>query len=427
MAKDKLEIEYVDISSIKVDSYNPRTYDRDVIEQLKVSISSFSMCDPLIVNGSPERFMVLIGGHQRLAACKELGMSQVPIVKVYIPDIKREKELNVRLNRNVGSWDFEKLKKLDIQMLLDVGFNDTELSAMFDDIVQVEDDGFDIEKELKEIKEPKTKYGQLIQLDNHRLICADSTDPETVKRLVADNRIDMFYTDPNYNIGLSYEKGIGGKQSYGGGKTDDKKADSDYREFLTALLRNGLSVAKDNCHFFTYCDEKYVGMLQDIYVNADIEYKRTCFWVKNNLNPTPNVAFNKVTESVVYGTRGKPYLSPNVKNLNEVLNSEFDSGNRLIDDILDQLNIWMVKRVSTSDYQHPTTKPPSLHEKPLRRCTKPGDCVLDLTAGSGSTLLAAYQLGRRAFLSEYEPVFCDLIIKRYLERRPNAKIEIISK
>lgn len=424
MSKDKLKIEYVDIESIKLNDFNPRKTDREFIEQLKASITSFNICDPLIVNGAPNRSMILIGGHQRYTACKELGITKVPIVKVFIPEIEREAELCVRLNR-VGYWDFEKLKKLNFQMLLDVGFNDSELSAMFDDIVAVEDDDFDEEKAIEEIKEPKTKYGQLILLDNHRLICSDSSNPETVKRLVGDEKIDVFYTDPNYNIGLSYDKGIGGKQRYGGKKTNDKKSEEEYRNFLQSLVRNGLSVAKENSHFFMYCDEGHVGMIQNIYAELGIDYKRTCFWIKNNMNPTPNVAFNKVTESVVYGTRGDAYLSPNIKNLNEVINRDFDSGNRLIDDIYDQLNIWMVKRVSSIDYSHPTIKPPSLHEKPLRRCSRPGDIVMDLTAGSGSLLIAADQLGRRAFLSEYEPIFCDLIIKRYLERRPNAKIEII--
>ena len=88
-------------------------------------------------------------------------------------------------------------------------------------------------------------------------------------------------------------------------------------------------------------------------------------------------------------------------------------GNRSLDDILDLFNIWLAKRDSAQDYEHPTQKPPTLHEKPLRRCTKPGDIVLDVTAGSGSTMVACEQLKRRAYLAEAEPIFCDVIIARY--------------
>jgi DNA modification methylase len=99
-------------------------------------------------------------------------------------------------------------------------------------------------------------------------------------------------------------------------------------------------------------------------------------------------------------------------NLSEILDKEVGSGKRQIDDLFDLFQIWACQRLHSSEYQHPTQKPPSLHEKPLRRCTKPGDIVLDTTAGSGSTLAACHQMKRRAFLCEIEPVFCDLIIER---------------
>ena len=99
--------------------------------------------------------------------------------------------------------------------------------------------------------------------------------------------------------------------------------------------------------------------------------------------------------------------------MTEILNKEIGSGNRAVDDILDGLDIWLARRIHNSLYEHPTEKPPTLHEKPLRRCTKPGDVVLDLFGGSGSTLIACEQLKRRAFLCEVEPIFCDLIIRRF--------------
>ena len=115
----------------------------------------------------------------------------------------------------------------------------------------------------------------------------------------------------------------------------------------------------------------------------------------------------------MYGLRGKPYIAKGIDNLNEVMNKEVGTGNQMIEDILDLLNIWLVKRLSGKSYEHATAKPPTLHEKAIRRCTRPGDIILDSFGGSGSTLIAAEQLKRRAFLVELEPAFCDLIIRRY--------------
>ena len=154
---------------------------------------------------------------------------------------------------------------------------------------------------------------------------------------------------------------------------------------------------------------------EQIYEMLGIDNKRVCFWVKNNQNPTPQIAFNKACEPCVYGTTGRPFLNPNYKNLNEVLNREVGSGNEVIDDIIDLFNLWVVKRDSAQDYQHPTQKPIILHEKPLKRCTGPGAIVLDLFGGSGSTLMACEQLNRQCRMCEIDPVFCQVIINRWEE------------
>ncbi len=223
----------------------------------------------------------------------------------------------------------------------------------------------------------------------------------------------MVYLDPPYNISLDYNKGIGGKGKYGGKLTRDNKTRDEYRNFLEDTISNSLRKAKKDCHVFCYCDEQYIGLLQELYRKLKIKGRRVCLWVKNNQNITPQIAFNKAYEPCVYGTIGSPYLSDSLKNLSEVLNKEVDSGNRMLDDINDIFSIWLVKRLPTQEYRHPTEKPPSLHEKPLRRCTKIGDSVLDTFGGSGSTLIACEQLKRRCYMVELEPIFCDLIIRRF--------------
>lgn len=408
-----LNIVYIDVSKLFPATYNPRKWDDAAIEHLTESIKRFGLVDPIIVNGAKERFNIVIGGHFRLKIAKDLGIKKVPVVYVNIPNIEKEKELNLRLNRNIGEWDFELLKGFEIETLLDVGFGD-DLSALWDENLSVEDDNFDFEKEIEKIKTPKTKPGDLIKLRNNLLLCGDSTKLEDVQRLVGKAKITMVYCDSPYNISLDYNKGIGGKAQYGG-TTNDKKSDSEYKEFLKKTLENALAVSKPDFHIFYYCDESNIWLIQTLYQELGIDNRRVCLWVKNSQNPTPQIAFNKAYEPCVYGTRGTPYLASNITNLNEVLNCEVGTGNRLPDDILDLFNIWLVKRLPGQDYEHPTQKPPSLHEKALRRCTKPGDTVLDLFGGSGSTLISCEQLKRRAFLCEIEPIFCDVIINRFKE------------
>lgn len=399
------------ISSLIPNGQNPRVMSPKQVEDLKKSLKKFNLVEIPVV----DRDGKVIAGHQRLMVMKLLGRESESI-EVRVPNRKLTKseydQYLLTSNRVHGDWDWEKLAaNFDIGTLLASGFDDADLSHLFDDL-EVEDDEFDIDKELEKIKKPMSKSGDLYRLGAHRLSCGDSLDLKTVQRLMAGRKAEAIHTDPPYNIGLSYDKGIGGKGRYGG-KVDDAKSDEEYRTFLRKALANGLAACGKDVHVFTYCDQRYIWLLQTLYTELGIAPKRVCLWIKNNSTPTPQVAFNKQYEPCVYGTIGSPYLSDKVLNLSELLNKEIGTGNRTIEDILDMLDIWLVKRLSGSDYEHPTEKPPMLHEKALRRCTKPGDIILDLFGGSGSLLIACEQLKRSAYLVEREPIFVDLIIRRY--------------
>lgn len=417
-----IAVTYVAVNELKAAAYNPRTWDEGAEEKLAESIKRFGCVDPLIVNAAPERKNIVIGGHFRLAVAKKLGIERVPVVYVTIPNLEREKELNLRLNRNTGEWDLELLKEFDVSLLLDIGFDDTDLADIWNDSLETADDGHDLAQALEAIGEPITKPGTLYALGEHRLLCGDSTNLEDVKCLTNGLPIGYVNCDPPFNIGLSYNKGISTGGKYGGLKTNDDLSDDDYAAFIRKTMENALAVSLPDAHVFYWCDESYIWLMQSLFKELGLTNRRVCLWVKDNFNMTPGVAFNKVYEPAVYATRGKPYLAPDITNLNEVLNKEVGTGNRLMDDILDLLNIWLVKRLPAQDYQHPTSKNPSLHEKALRRCTKPGDYTLDLFGGSGSSLIAAEQLKRRALLCEQEPIFCDVIVKRYEELTGNKAI-----
>jgi DNA modification methylase len=424
MSKDSIKVEYVAIDALTTPSFNPRKHDAIAEEKLKDSIKRFGMLDPLIVNSAPKRKNIVIGGNFRLSVAKSLGFTQVPVVYVSIPNLEREKELNVRLNRNTGEWDWDLLKEFNMEMLIEVGFDETDLSHIWDDTLSVEEDDFDPAKVAAAIKKPKTKSGEKFQLGNHILLCGDSTDPKVVTDVMGKYKIDMLYSDSPYNISLDYSKGISTNGKYGG-NVDDSKSPAEYRAFLKSCIENAKAVAKPDAHFFMWCDQSYIGLFQSLYEELNVKNKRVCLWVKNNFNMTPQIAFNKGYEPVVYGTIGSPYLCDKVMNLTEILNRDIQPGNRTIDDIIDVFDLWLAKRLNAQDYTTPTEKPVSLHEKPLRRCTKPGDIVLDLFGGSGSTMAACEQMKRKSFTIEKDPVFCDVIIQRY-EKLTNQKAKRIN-
>jgi DNA modification methylase len=233
-------------------------------------------------------------------------------------------------------------------------------------------------------------------------------------------KADMVYCDSPYNIGLNYDTGIGTSTKYRKNFPDlkykgvnDNKKTPEYKQFLDSTIKNALKVSNPDAHIFYWCDENYIWLLQELYRENKIHADRVCLWIKNNFNVTPQIAFNKVYEACVYGKIGKPYLNKNFKNFNEILNKEIESGNQGLDEILEMINIWLIKRDNTSEYLHPTQKPITLHESPIKRCTRPGDILLDLFGGSGSTLISAEQSKRKAYLCEIDPIFCTVILNRF--------------
>ena len=411
------------VKSLLPADYNPRKMSEQERRDLEDSIKEFGAVTPLAVNiGS--RDGILIGGHQRTTIYADLDIEWIDVM---VPSRElnedEEKRLNLRLNKNTGSWDMEKLKDMDLSLLLDVGFGDEELSNLWDDVDVIEDD-FNFERAIKEVKHPRIKPGEVFQLGDHRLMCGDSMDPEQVKALMLEDTADVVYCDPPYNIGLDYDKGTEGVQKgkYGGSYSGvkDKKKDGQYAEFIDQTIKNALAHAKPNLHIFYWCDEKYIGLFQMLFADNKIDTNRVCLWIKNNSFPKPQVAFNKVYEPCIYGTRGKPHLNKALNGLNEIMNKEVSTGNQGLEDILEIINLWMVKRDDTQSYLHPTTKPVTLNEKPLKRCSRPGHIVMDLFAGSGSSLIACQQIKRVWRGMEIDPVFAQVIVDRF-EQFSNTK------
>lgn len=392
---------------------NPRSLSEKQLADLTKNFKRFNLVEIPVCDVDGR----IAAGHQRIKVLQLLGRGEEEI-DVRVPNRKLSKkeyeQYLISSNAITGDWDFDKLMAFDVDFLLDVGFDADELNSIWAEHLKVDEGDFDEEQELAKIKKPKTKLGDLIELGNHRLICGDCTDTSVLKYLCGSNQPSMIYSDPPYNLrgGISYQTGVSGKRNYGG-DVNDNRTDEEYKNFIRQTMEAALSVANKNVHCFYWVDSTYVWVPQTLYPELGITNKRVCLWIKNGQNPTPGLAFSKCYEPCVYGVRGKPYISDAFQSLNEVLNDDMSTGNNLLAETLDHLDIWAAKRLSAKEYEHATSKPPTLHEKAIRRCTKPGDLILDSFGGSGSTLIAAEQLKRRAYLVELEPIFCDLIIRRF--------------
>lgn len=172
-----------EVGVLKAADYNPRKMSEQEERDLEESIDEFGTVVPVVVNIG-KRANVLIGGHQRTRLYEKRGIKEV---EVMVPSREltktEEKKLNLRLNKNTGSWDMEKLKEIDLTMLLEVGFGDDDLQTLFDDVDVIEDE-FNVTRAIKEMKKARVKPGEMYQLGEHRLLCGDSTKLEDVQRLM---------------------------------------------------------------------------------------------------------------------------------------------------------------------------------------------------------------------------------------------------
>lgn len=399
------------VSDLVPQEVNPRKITDKQMKDLTKSLKKYNLVEIPAVDLDGK----ILAGHQRIKALQLLGRGE-EIIDVRVPNRKltedESKQYLISSNALGGDWDLDLLKSFDLDLLLDSGFDSLELAKFWDEEKEAKEDKFDVEKELKKITHPVTKLGDVIRLGNHKIICGDSTKQETIIKLFNGEKTSMIYSDPVYNISVNYSGGIGGRANYGGNVNDTRTFD-EYKTFISDSLKSALAVSHDNTHCFYYCDQIFIGLIQEVYRSLGLENKRVCLWLKNSQNPVPKVFCNKAYEPAVYAVKGRPYLAESITDLNEVMNKEFTTGNDLISQVDDFLEIWTAKRLASKNYEHATSKPISLHEKAIKRCTKPNDIILDSFLGSGSTLLAGEQLGRRVYGCELEPRFCDLIVKRY--------------
>ena len=377
-----MEIIKLNINDIKPYRNNAKIHTKEQIEQIKKSIQEFGMNDPIAVWGKDN---LIVEGHGRLEALKQLGYNEVDCIRLdHLTDEER-KAYTLAHNKLTMNTDFDfDILNEELEDITDIDMSDFGFDLDFEDEEkEVVEDEFDIDSNIPE--EPKAKYGDIYQLGKHRLMCGDSTKEDDVRKLCNNNLIDLFLTDPPDNVDYT------GKTADALKINNDKMKESDFRVFLKEAFRNANEVMKPGaCFYIWHADSEGYNFRGACF---DIGWKvRQCLiWRKNSL-VMGRQDYQWQHEPCLYGWKdGASHLWASDRKQTTIL--DFDR--------------------PTRSAEHPTMKPISLFDYQIRNNTKGNDIVLDLFAGSGTTIIACEQNNRIAYGMELDPKYVDVIIKRY--------------
>lgn len=373
---DKLEIVYLSPHELTPYEKNTRKHTPNDIDGIKKSIEDVGFNDPIGIWGKNN---LIVEGHGRQIAAIEMGLEKVPCIRLDHMTEDQRKEYAIRHNRSaeMSKWDFGKLEE-ELAALDIAGIDMSDLQFELDSIGSADDASMtedDYEPELPD--EPRAKRGDIYQLGRHRLMCGDSTSREDVAALMDGQRADMVFTDPPY--GYEYQSNMRTKTE----KFDVIENDDKILDFFP-LLKGIASGFVMVCTTWKVLD-KWLPLFKRYF-----ELSNMIVWDKGG----GYIGDLKHT----FGTDYEVILCSN--NGAEIQQKRIGS-------------VWSIGKDNEAEYKHPTQKPVALSGEAITHTTKPGETVLDLFGGSGSTLLACEQTGRKCFMMELDPCYVDVIIKRW--------------
>ncbi len=442
MAEQQLTIQNIKISELKPAPYNPRRWDKSAIEQLTKSIEKFGLVDPLVVNGAEERHNVVIGGHFRLKVAKDMGIKEVPIVYVHIPDIEREQELNLRLNKAQGAWDWDLLAEFDEILLTDVGFTSEELDTIFN-IDNDHPEIFDLQRELNKlnITEINAKKGDIYLLGDSRLMVGDSTVDKDFKKLMNGQKADMCCTDPPYILDYLRAGKRHGKPTEGfGAKKNRRYLETDILpDNFTELWMNNVAVsAKPDFSIICYENWKNIPVIWEE-MAKHWKIKNMIVWHLPNRNQGFAAKYKFFSKHDIAMVGASGFVEYNHEEEPDGLQEEYESALYAISGKPQWEGYKHGKKYQPTDFIEANasdekssgqgiifgTKPIEILIPYIKVLTKRNDLVLEPFGGSGSTLIACTKLRRECYLMEKSPVYAEVIMNRW-EKLTGLKREKLS-
>ena len=418
------------ISELIPASYNPRRHDAVANEQLKQSIERFGLVDPIIVNSCPTRKNVIIGGHFRWEVAKELGYKTVPVVYIDIPELEKEKELNLRLNKNTGEFDWNLLAKFDESFLAFAGFSSEELDNVFDIDMP---EKFSLEKELQKlnIQQINVKKGDVYSLGESKLMCGDSTIIEDMLKLMNGEKADMCFTDPPYI--LDY---LNGKKKHGtavtgfGAKQNRRYLETDVipPDFTEKWMANISKIQKEHFSIIVYENWKNIRIIWGV-MEKHWRVKNMIVWhLPNRVQGfSAKYKFFSKHDIAMVGASKTVDVEFNHEQEEDGLQSEYETALYAISGKPHWEGYEKRKKIQPTDFiEHIAadekssgqgiifgTKPIEILIPYIKVLTKRGDLIVEPFSGSGSTLIASTKMKRRCYGMEKSPVYTEVIIKRW--------------
>ena len=373
----------VKISEIKTNPKNPRLIKDDKFRKLVKSIQEFPQMlelRPIVVDENN----IVLGGNMRLKACLEVGLKEVYIVKADDLTEQQKDEFIVKDNVGFGEWDWDILaNEWDTEKLQDWGL-DLPLDLSVEEL-EAEEDNYEIPDEIT----TDIVLGDLFEIGEHRLLCGDSTDSDSVAKLMNGEKADMVFTDPPY--GISYKSNWASKERE---IFDEIKNDNVILDILPSIIL----LSKKNIHWYIWTSHQVYSIWREKFNEY---YKSTIIWNKKS-GAMGDLEGDYIVnyEMALFCHYGR-----------KVLNGKRESA------------VWDLTRDSGIDYQHPTQKPISLAEKAINNSSKINDLITDLFLGSGSTMVASHQLKRKCYGMELDPKYCQVIIDRMKKLDPSLEIK----
>ena len=395
--KTTTEMQLVPIEKLVPYVNNARTHSPEQITKLRASLREFGFINPVII----DRDYGVIAGHGRILAAREEGINKVPCVFADHLTEAQKKAYIIADNRMAmdAGWD-EELLRVEIEALeaedfnpLLTGFDEDELSKLFDDGNETQEDNFDVESELE--KPAITKPGDVWLLGRHRLVCGDSTKPDTFDTLMDGKKANLVITDPPYNV--NYE-GSAGKI-----KNDNMENDAFYRFLLEAFKNTEAVMSSDASIYVFHADTEGLNFRR-AFADAGFTLSGCCIWKKQSL-VLGRSPYQWQHEPVLFGWKksGK---------------HKWYAGRK-------ETTIWEYDKPKKNG-DHPTMKPIPLLAYPIKNSSVTNSIVLDPFGGSGSTLIACEQTDRICYTIELDEKFCDVIVKRYIEQTGSAdKVSVV--
>lgn len=424
---ENLAIEYLEVDKLQPYERNAKKHDVDDVQAIIRSIESFGFSDPIGIWG-PEN--TIVEGHGRLEAAKKLGLEKVPVIRLdhMTDEQRRAYALAHNKTAELSGWLDEILKEeldsiTDFDMG-DFGFDPEEIDVNPEEI---EEDDFDVEEAIPE--EPKAKLGDIYRLDNHRLICGDSTDSATIERLMDGEAADLLVTDPPYNV--AYE----GKTKDALTIQNDSMDDASFRQFLIDAFKAADSAMRPGAAFYIWHADSEGFNFRMACREVGWPVKQCLIWNKNTM-VLGRQDYQWKHEPCLYGwkegaahffvdDRRNTTVIEDAKAL-DIKKMKKDEMQKLLEEIFaDKVSTTVLNEAKPAASRiHPTMKPLKLIARNIKNSSKSTWKVLDIFGGSGSTLMACEQLGRHCYTCELDPKYIDAIIERW-ETFTGKKAELL--